>query len=73
MAYSRMWSGKVLPELFKTKYTRRTYYKPKFFEQLHEQLAAFAAGKDFEDGFLGAMALMADVKSVNTCGCTGEP
>jgi hypothetical protein len=71
LAYSRLWTGKALPALFKKKYARRSYYKPKFFEQLHEQLAAFAAGKDLEDGFLGAMALMADVKSVKELGSCG--
>eukprot|EP01046_Picozoa_sp_COSAG06_P030560 COSAG06_NODE_2910_length_6103_cov_2.350600_7_plen_98_part_00 len=69
MSGAETWSLRCA--LFKKKYARRSYYKPKFFEQLHEQLAAFAAGKDLEDGFLGAMTLMADVKSAKELGSCG--
>eukprot|EP01046_Picozoa_sp_COSAG06_P021384 COSAG06_NODE_1605_length_8948_cov_25.421939_5_plen_597_part_00 len=68
LAYSRIWTGKVLPGIFREVYTRRQYYPPKFFGQLHEQLTAFASGKGFEEGLLGAMALMTERSSAKELG-----
>ena len=73
LAYSRLWTGKVLPEIFREIYTRRQYYPPKFFGQLHEQLTAFASGKGFEEGLLSAMALMAERGSAKELGsCSAQ-
>ena len=71
LAYSRMWTGKILPELVADRYARRLYYPPKFFEQVHVNLTAFAAGKEIEEGLLAAMTLLADKNSVKELGSCG--
>ena len=63
-----MWTGKIVPDIVKAAYGRRRYFPPKLFEQLHGHLSAFAARKNFEDGFLSAMALLLIEKPVKELG-----
>ena len=34
LSYSRLWQGKILPDILKESYTRRHYYPPKFCAHL---------------------------------------
>ena len=73
LSYSRLWQGKILPDILKESYTRRHYYPPKFCAHLHEQLTAFASGKNFEESLLSAMALLAERGSVKELGsCSAQ-